>query len=118
MSGISLISLFTASALYCIVGITHFVKPKFFLKIMPKWVPYPEKVNSFVGAVEIILGVALLFDMIRTYAAIGIIVLLIVVFPANVYHFQKSLKKKKNVIPALIRLPIQALLIYWAYTFI
>ena len=118
MSTIELISLLMMSAIYCFAGISHLYKPKFFLKITPKWVPYPEKINIVVGAIEIILGIALLFIMTRSYAAMGIIALLIAVFPANIYHFQKARRKGKHVIPTLIRLPIQALLIYWAHTFI
>lgn len=113
-----LISLLIMSAFYCFAGVSHFRNPKFFLKITPKWVPYPQKVNIFVGIIEIILGVALLFESTRSYAAMGIIALLIAVFPANIYHFQQAQKKGKHIIPTLIRLPIQALLIYWAYTFI
>ncbi len=78
----------------------------------------PEKVNIFVGAVEVLLGIAVLIPTLQTYAAYGIIALLIAVFPANIYHFQKSLKKGKMVIPTLIRLPIQMLLIYWAWSFV
>jgi len=118
MSLIDQLSLYLMAAIYIIAGVMHFRNPKFYLKITPKWVPYPEKINSFVGGIEIILGIALLFNMSRSYAAIGIILLLIAVFPANIYHFQKSLQKQKNVVATFIRLPIQALLIYWAYTFI
>ena len=118
MTTINLISLITMSAIYCSAGIFHFIKPKIFLKITPKWVPFPEKINILVGSVEIVLGIALLFSITRSYAAIGIIALLVAVFPANFYHFQKARKKGMHIIPTLIRLPVQALLIYWAYTFI
>ena len=84
------------SAIYIIAGVAHFRNPKFYLKITPTWVPFPEKINLFVGSVEIILGMALLFIETRTYAAIGIILLLIAVFPANIYHFQKSRKKTEK----------------------
>lgn len=113
-----LVSLLIMAGFYLFAGISHFRNPKFFLKITPKWVPSPEKVNIVVGAAEVILGLGLLFGATRSYAAIGVIILLILVFPANIYHFQKSLKKGKLVIPTLIRLPVQGLLIYWAYTFI
>lgn len=106
------------SALYCFAGVNHFRNPKFYLKITPEWVPYPEQVNILVGAIEIVLGIALLFSATRSYAAMGIIALLIAVFPANIYHFQKAQRKGKGLIPTLIRLPVQALLIYWASVFI
>lgn len=118
MFNLDQISLFTMSAIYIVAGCFHFINPKFYLKITPKWVPNPELINKIIGVIEIILGIALLFSATRHYAALGIIALLVAVFPANIYHFQKSLRKGKNIIPTLIRLPIQALLIYWAYNFV
>ena len=118
MSILKLISLFAMASLYIFAGISHFRIPKFFLAITPPWVPAPEKVNIVVGIIEIILGIALLFSATRSFAAFGIIALLVTVFPANIYHFQKAKAKNKNVTATLIRLPIQLLLIYWAYTFL
>lgn len=106
------------AVLYILAGISHFRSPKFFLKITPPWVPTPEKVNFLVGAIEIVLGLGLCFATTRYYAACGIIALLIAVFPANIYHFQKAKQKNKQVMATLIRLPIQGLLIYWAYSFL
>ncbi|PTX62104.1 putative membrane protein [Kordia periserrulae] len=116
----SLTSLYIMAAIYIVAGIFHFVTPTIFLKITPKWVPKPKVVNVLVGSIEIGLGVALLFPETRSYAAIGIIALLIAVFPANWKYYQIVKRKKQQVqiIIALIRLPIQALLIYWAYVFV
>jgi uncharacterized membrane protein len=113
-----LFSLILMATVYVVAGITHFRIPRFFLSITPKWVPAPEVVNKIVGAGEILLGVLLLFPPTRTYAAIGVIILLVAVFPANVYHFQKALKKQKMVWGTALRLPVQLLLIYWAYSFV
>ncbi len=110
-------SLILMAAFYAFAGYSHFRNPKFFLKITPKWVPEPEKVNLIVGVIEIALGVLLVIPATTAMAAWGVIALLIAVFPANVYHFQKALKKGKMIWPTLIRLPIQALLIYWAYLY-
>ena len=118
MPQLDMLSLIAMAGLYIFAGVSHFRNPTFFLRITPPWVPYPEIVNLIVGTVEIVLGIGLIFISTRQYAAMGIIVLLIAVFPANVYHFQKALKKAKHVIPTLIRLPFQAALIYWAYTFV
>ena len=118
MTNLLFISVLLQAGFYIYAGVSHFRNPKFFLKITPKWVPSPEQVNLIIGAIEIILGIGLLIPFTRSFAAIGIIILLIVVFPANIYHFQKSLKKGKFVIPTLIRLPVQFLLIYWAYVFV
>ena len=113
-----LISLVLMSALYLLAGISHFIQPGFFLKIIPKWVPYPELTNFVVGAVEVLLGMALWVSEIRSYAAMDVILLLLAVLAANVYHFQKARRKAQHVAATAIRLPFQALLIYWAYTFV
>lgn len=118
MSTVKFISLLLMASFYIFAGISHFRIPIFFISIIPKWVPVPDKVNHFVGVIEIMLGIALLFSVSRSYAALGIIILLIVVFPANIYHLQKSIAKKKGVLKTTIRLPIQFVLIYWAYIFI
>ena len=103
------------AALFLLAGISHFRNPKFFLKITPPWVPAPATVNIIVGMAEIMLAIGILIPATRVMSAWGIIVLLILVFPANVYHFQKSLRKGKHVVPTLVRLPFQALFVYLAY---
>ena len=118
MSAIKLTSLFIMSAFYLFAGISHFRKPKFFLKITPKWVPFPKQINLIIGLIEIFLSLLLLFNSTRHYAALGVIVLLITVFPANVYHFQQAKRKRLHTVPTLIRLPIQALLVYWAFQYV
>ena len=103
--------------LYLAAGINHFINPKFYLKIIPPSLPYPEWINWISGAAEIILAIALVISKTQTLAAWGIIALLIAVFPANVYHFQKGWRKKKMIFILALRLPIQGLLIWWAYLY-
>jgi len=112
------VSLILMILFYLFAGISHFKNPSFFIKITPKWVPYPEKINIIVGVSEIFLALGMISEVTRPFSAIGIILLLILVFPANIYHLRKGIKKNKNIIPLIIRLPIQGLLIYWAYIFI
>ena len=118
LSTIHELSLYLMAAFYIFAGYSHFKNPKFFLRITPKWVPAPEKVNILVGVIEILLGILVLILATRNYAVWGIIALLVAVFPANVYHFQKALQKKKFVWQSALRLPIQGLLIWWAYSFL
>ncbi len=118
MSTLKLTSLIIMVSFYLFAGVSHFRKPNFFLKITPKWVPFPEIINLIVGAFEIILGLLLIFRVTRSFAAWGIIVLLVLVFPANVYHFQKAMHSKKAVALTAMRLPLQLALMYWAYIFV
>ena len=112
-----LISLWIMAGLYIAAGINHFVNPTFYLKIIPPALPFHRWINWISGAAEIILGVALLFPEYQSLAAWGIILLLIAIFPANVYHFMKGWRKKKMVLVLALRLPLQGVLIWWAYLF-
>lgn len=109
--------LYLMSGFYIFAGFMHFVRPKMFLKIIPPFFPRPEILNLLVGLFEIIFGLGLLFEKSRSIAAIGIILLLLAVFPANIYMYQKGAKG----IPKwalLLRLPMQFALIAWAYIYI
>ncbi len=85
---------------------------------MPPWLGSHDELVIISGVAEIILALLLLFPAFRHIAAWGIIILLIAVFPANV---QMLLNYMKDHDPytwiAIIRLPLQALLIWWAYGF-
>jgi uncharacterized membrane protein len=112
------ISLYSMAALYLLAGINHFVNPDFYKKIMPPWLPWHYSLIFISGVAEIVLGLLLLPVQTRRLAAWGIIILLIVVFPANV---QMMLNYQQENNPylwiAVVRLPLQILLIMWAYQF-
>jgi len=96
-------------------GVMHFAKPDFYLKIMPPYLPLHYELVILSGVFEVVLGVLLLVPKVSKLAAWGIIALLIAVFPANIHIFQNP-----EVLPAppilhLLRLPLQGLLILWAY---
>jgi len=76
---------FALTMMFALVGISHFAKrEKLEAMIPPHW-PYRRAMNYLSGAAEIILGVLLLFAVTRTWAAYGLLLLLIAVFPANIY---------------------------------
>ncbi|MDV6234318.1 DoxX family protein [Leptospira ellisii] len=111
-------SLYSMAALYILAGILHFVLPKFYLRIMPPYIPYPKFVVYLSGLIEIALGMALLFPETKKLGAWGIILLLIAIFPANLYHYQSRRKSDPPKWALLLRLPLQFALIYWAYLFV
>jgi uncharacterized membrane protein len=111
------IGVWIMALLYVAAGINHFVNPKFYLKIIPPALPFPKWLNWISGAAEIVLGIALFFPLLQDAAAWGIILLLIAVFPANIYHFIKGWGRNKMVWVLALRLPMQGLLIWWAYLY-
>ena len=106
------------SLLFIVAGLLHFLKPRIYLKIMPRWMPFPHAVVLASGVMEIVLGVCLLFPDLTRIAAWGIIIFLILVFPANIVMAMKYYAKKSPYLwIALIRLPLQFLLIWWAWLY-
>lgn len=108
--------LYLMSGIYILAGILHFVKPKMYLKIIPPYLPFPIVLNYLAGAFEILLGVGLLFEHTRSAAAFGLILLLLAVFPANIYMYQHGAKNFPKW-ALLLRLPLQFVLIAWAYLY-
>lgn len=111
-------SLYFMAFLYILAGINHFRVPRLYIKMIPSALPAPKTINIISGAAEIILGVLLCVPMLSSFAAWGIIALLIAIFPANVFMYTND--KASLGLPKwlrLIRLPIQLLLIYWAFLY-
>ncbi|WP_035694081.1 DoxX family protein [Flavobacterium soli] len=111
--------LYLMALLYVLAGINHFLRPRMYVKIIPPSFPKPELLNKITGTVEILLGILLCFPYFSKFAAIGIIALLIAVFPANLYMYQNP--KASFGLPKyllLLRLPLQALLMIWACLYI
>ncbi len=107
-----------SSIFYVIVGIKHFIEPEYFLSIVPPYLPYHLELVYISGLFEILFGLLILFPKYRYYGAIGLILLLVAVFPANIYlaqskEAQEAIGASQEI--ATWRLPIQGVLIWIAY---
>ena len=110
--------LFVMSVFYVVAGVNHFWHPEFYLRIMPPWLPWHYELVIFSGVCEISFGLLLLFYSTRRLAAWGIILLLIAVFPANVQMMLNYWNESNPKLwISILRLPLQIILIWWAYTF-
>ena len=112
------ITIYIMSLLYVIVGVKHFTNTDFFVAIVPPVISWKEEAVLISGIIEIVLGLLLLFNQTRKLAAWGIILLLIAVFPANIYLYLSEIPRdiigiSKN--QALFRLPFQIPLMIIAY---
>jgi uncharacterized membrane protein len=112
------ISLLVTAALFVVAGILHFVIPKFYLAIMPPWLPSPLLLVQLSGVFEIVGGIGLLVPATRTLAAIGLILLLIAVLPANIEMLRLAQVRGANtafIAACWLRLPLQPLLMWWVW---
>jgi uncharacterized membrane protein len=106
------------SALYILAGLNHFRVPWLYLRIMPSYIPYHKPLIYLSGLLEIALGIGLLFPLSRDVSAWGIILLLVLVFPANIEMVRN--KRARLKLPLWLvwaRLPLQLLLIFWAWLY-
>lgn len=102
-----------------VAGANHFINPEFYMNIMPPYIPAHKLMVDLSGLAEIALGIGLLVPIpkVSRLSAWGIIALLIAVFPANIYVFQNQEEIFPDTDPLfhLIRLPLQGVLILWAW---
>ncbi len=102
--------------LFILAGLNHFRSPDFYINIMPPYLPWHRELVAISGVAEIALGALLLFRRWAVLAGWGLIALLVAVFPANL-HMAMHPELYPSISPAALwlRLPIQGLLIAWAY---
>ena len=84
---IKLLSIYIMSFFYIYIGVKHFLDLEYFLKIMPKYIPFHKSMIYISGFFEILFGIMIVLPKSRTLASWGLILLLIAVFPANIYIF-------------------------------
>lgn len=107
-----------SSIFYTITGIKHFIESDYFLSIIPPYLPFHIELVYISGFFEILFGLMILFPKYRYYGSIGLILLLIAIFPANIYlaqskEAQEAIGTSQQI--AIWRLPIQGILIWIAY---
>ena len=120
MKYLKLIAIYFFGPAYIYIGIRHFTEPDFFLSIMPNYMSFHLELVYLSGLFEILFGIMILFKKSRVLGAKGLILLLIAVFPGNIYLAQSSLAQSLLGITqetAIIRLPFQGLFILFAYWF-
>jgi len=93
-------------------GIQHFIKPEFFMPFVPDFLPLKTTIIYASGVAEILVGVLLLIKKYAKIGAIGILVLLFLFLPIHIWDVFAEAPAIGSQKAALIRLPIQFLLIF------
>lgn len=102
------------AALLIAAGVNHFIRPAFYTAFIPDWLPLIA-VNYFTGIVEIGLGIGLLLPFSRRMSAFGTILLMVFFLPFHLIDAFRVHPAIGSVWLAWIRLPLQFVLIYWAW---
>ena len=97
-------------------GINHFVMPKTYQAIMPRYLPAHRELVLASGVAEALGGAGVLSERTRKLAGWWLILTLLAVFPANL-HMALHPERYEKVPEAALwaRLPVQALLVLWVW---
>ncbi|WP_035899259.1 MauE/DoxX family redox-associated membrane protein [Leeuwenhoekiella sp. MAR_2009_132] len=111
--------LFLMAAMYCFAGIMHFIKPKAYLRIMPRYLPKPKVLVCLSGLAEILTGIGLCFPETKNIA-IWCIILMLTVFLLVHFYMLSSDKAGLNLPKWILwgRIILQFGLMYWAYIYL
>jgi uncharacterized membrane protein len=99
-------------------GLNHFIKPDPYVAMMPDALPAHLALVYISGVAEILGGLGLILPRTRRLAAWGLVLLLLAIFPANINMAVNHLPLGDRPVPTWAlwaRLPLQAVLIAWAY---
>jgi len=111
--------LYLMAAIYIIAGISHFVKPQIYMRTMPNYLPNHKALVLISGIAEIALGLGLLSSETRDISLIGIILMLVMFL--SVHFYMLTSKEAGAGIPKWVlylRIPLQFVLMYWAYLYL
>jgi uncharacterized membrane protein len=110
------ISLVVIATFFVSAGVGHFTNSAFFVNIMPPYLPAHLELVYVSGVFEILGGLGILIGSVRRYAAIGLVALLIAVYPANI-HMALHPELYPDVPPLglYLRLPMQFVLMAWLW---
>jgi uncharacterized membrane protein len=108
---------FILAVFFVMAGLLHFFFPEPYSRIIPPFLPMPRLLVFISGIAEIAGGAGLLVPEFQRVAAYGLVLLLLAVFPANIYmavaHVQFPGWLGRSWVQWL-RLPLQIPLIWWA----
>jgi Predicted membrane protein len=95
-------------------GAMHFVNPEMYNAFIPDFMP-KNLVNYISGLVEIIVGVFVFIPLYRSLGTFGILLMMVAFLPLHVADVFKENPAIGSHQLALIRLPLQFILIWWAW---
>ena len=111
-------SLYLMGIIYSVLGIVHFTHTGFYKPLMPKFLPAHNFLIYASGIAEIVLGIGVFFLKTKEYALWGIIAMLLVFLLVHINMLFPGNQLGVSLWILILRIPIQFVLIYWAYQYL
>jgi uncharacterized membrane protein len=114
MKNLKLTLTFLFGAFMIFGGIIHFLKPEIYLPFIPAFLPQMA-INYLAGILEMIIGIGVFIPKFRSIATLGILIMMLAFLPLHIIDVFKENPAIGSHQLALIRLPLQFVLIFWAW---
>ena len=107
----------------CFTAMGHFMFTKGMTMMIPEFMPFKKEFVYITGVAEIVLGITLLFPGFRFIAAVVLILMFVLMLPANIRAAKTNLNLETAAYdgPGLnylwFRIPLQLLFITWIWFF-
>jgi uncharacterized membrane protein len=111
---VKLLLLWTFAILMMAAGLNHIIFPKFYRTFIPNWLPL-FTVNYAVGIIEFLIGLGLFFPQYRHGCALALLIMMLSFLPFHLLDVFKENPAIGSKLLAYIRLPLQFVLIWWAW---
>ena len=105
---------FLFAAFMIFAGVQHFINPEFYVPFVPAFLPFTIAIIYISGLAEILLGLMLFIPKYICLGAGGILLMMILFLPIHVWDVFSSHPAIGSHDAALVRLPIQLILIFIA----
>src|SRR5712691_2818818 len=108
---------FALATMFVFTAISHFAPMRRdLIAMVPPGLSRPDLLVFFTGVLELAGTAGLVFEATRFWAAWGLILLMLALFPANVSAARRGIELRgRRATPLWIRAPMQILFVVWAW---
>jgi len=84
------VSLWILVVFFVMAGLWHFIDAPSYYPLIPYYLPFPKVINFVSGALEVVLGLSMLYLVWRKWAGWALIVLMILFIPSHIHFIQQD----------------------------
>jgi uncharacterized membrane protein len=114
MKTTKLVLTYLFGAFLIVAGVGHFLNPQKYFAFIPDFLP-KEAVNYLSGLLEILAGIGVFIPRFKNISTFTILLMMVAFLPLHIIDVFKEQPAIGSHTIALIRLPLQFVLIYWAW---